>query len=45
MRGIEKLASVRRWYRTVAIDVCLFFNVVVVFSLTYFLFLFVKPSE
>jgi hypothetical protein len=32
--GVEKLASVRRWYRTVAIDVCflkcsrhLFFNI------------------
>jgi hypothetical protein len=44
MRGTEKLASVRRWYRTVAIDVCLLFNVVVVFSLTYFRFLFVKLS-
>jgi hypothetical protein len=44
MRGVRKLASVRKWYRTVAIDVCLLFNVVVVFSYTYFHFLFVKPS-
>jgi hypothetical protein len=44
MRGVGKLASVRRWYRTVAIDVCLLFNVVVVFALTYFRFLFVKPN-
>jgi hypothetical protein len=29
-------------YRTVAIDVCLVFNVAVVFSETYFRFLFVK---
>jgi hypothetical protein len=44
MRGIEKLANVRRWYRTVAIDVCLLFYLVVVFPLTYFHFQFVKPS-
>jgi hypothetical protein len=37
-------ASVRRWYWTVAIDVCLFFNVVVFFSLAYFRFLYVKRS-
>jgi hypothetical protein len=33
MRGVGKLASVRRWYRTVTIDVCILFNVVVVFLL------------
>ncbi len=43
MRGIGKLVSVRRWYRTVAIDVCLLFYLVVGFSETYFRFLFVKP--
>ncbi len=42
MRGVEKLANVRRLYRTVAIDVFLFFYEVVVFSATYFRFLFVK---
>jgi hypothetical protein len=42
--GVGKLASVRWWYRAVGIDVCLLFNVVVVFSLTYFPFLSVKPS-
>jgi hypothetical protein len=42
--GVGKLASVRRWYQTLAINVCLLFNVVVVFSLAYFRFLFVKPS-
>jgi hypothetical protein len=41
----DKLASVRRWFRTVAIDVCLLFNVTVVFSSPYFRFLFVKPKE
>ncbi len=43
-RGVEKLASVRRLYRTVAIYVCLLFYLVLVFSLKYFRFLFVKPS-
>ncbi len=42
MRGVEKLENVRRLYRTVAIDVCLFFYEPVVFSATYFRFLFVK---
>ncbi len=42
MRGVEKLASVWRLYRTVAIDVCLFFYEAVVFSVTYFRFLFVE---
>jgi hypothetical protein len=42
MRGVEKLASVRRLYRTVAIDVCLFFYKADVFSATYFRFLFVE---
>jgi hypothetical protein len=44
IRGIEKLANVRRWYQTVAISVCLLFYLVVVFSLTYFRFLFAKTS-
>jgi hypothetical protein len=35
MRGVEKLASVRRLYRTVVIKVCLFFYEAVVFSATY----------
>ena len=43
-RGVEKLASVRRLFRTVAIAVCLLFNVAVIFSSKYFRFLFVKPS-
>jgi hypothetical protein len=42
MRGVEKLASVLRLYGTVTIDVCLFFYEEVVFSATYFRFLFVK---
>jgi hypothetical protein len=44
MRGVGKLVSVRRWFRTVAIDVCLLLNVAVVFSSKYFRFLFVKPK-
>jgi hypothetical protein len=44
MRGVGKLASVRRWFRTVAIDVSLLFNVAVVFSSKYFRFLFVNLS-
>jgi len=39
MRGVEKLA---RLYRTVVIDVCLFFYEAFVFSATYFCILFVK---
>jgi hypothetical protein len=42
--GVGKQAIVRIGYRTVAIDVCLLFNVAVVFSATYFCFLFVKLS-
>ncbi len=42
MRGVEKLANVRRLYRTLVIDVCFFFYEAVVFSATYFCFLFVK---
>ncbi len=42
MREVGKLASVQRWFRTVPIDVCLVFKVIVVFSSTYFRFLFVK---
>jgi hypothetical protein len=41
---VGKLASIRRWFRTVAIDVCLLFNVAVVFSLKYLCFLFLKLS-
>ncbi len=44
MRGVGKLASVRRWFRTVAIDVCLLFNIAVVFSSKYFRFLLVNHS-
>jgi hypothetical protein len=36
IRGVGNLATVRRWFRTVAIDDCLNFNVAVVFSSTYF---------
>ncbi len=42
--GVKKQATVRIWFRTVAIDVCLIFNVVVVFSTTNFRFLFVNLS-
>jgi hypothetical protein len=42
--GVGKLASVRRWFRTVAIDVCLIFNVAVVFYLKNYRFLFVQLS-
>jgi hypothetical protein len=42
--GGGRLANVQRWFRTVAIKVCLLFNVVVVFSSTYFRFHFVKTS-
>jgi hypothetical protein len=35
IEGDGKLASVRRWFRTVAIDVCLIFNEAVVFSSKY----------
>jgi hypothetical protein len=42
MRGVGKLISVRRWFGTVAIDVCLLFNVAVNFSSKYFRFLFVN---
>jgi hypothetical protein len=45
MRGVEKLANVRRLYQTVAIDVCLFFYEALVFSATYLRFLFVKRTE
>jgi hypothetical protein len=44
MRGVGKMASVQRWFRTVAIDVCLIFNVAVVSSSKYFRFLFVQLS-
>jgi hypothetical protein len=44
MREVGRLATVQRWYRTVAINLCLLFNVAVVFSTKYFLFLCVKPS-
>jgi hypothetical protein len=42
--GVRKQATVRIWFRTVAIDVYLIFNVAVVFSSKYFRFLFVKLS-
>jgi len=46
MRGVRRLATVQRWYRTVAINVCLLFNVAVVFSSKYFRFLFgIKIGE
>ena len=41
-RGVKKQATVRIWFRTMAIEVCLIFIVAVVFSSTYFRFLFVK---
>jgi hypothetical protein len=44
IRGVGKLASVRRWFRIAAIDFCLIFNVAVVCSWNYFRFLFVKLS-
>jgi hypothetical protein len=37
-RGVERLATVRRWFPTEVIDVCLLFNVAVVFSLLFFRF-------
>ncbi len=40
MREVGKLASVQRRFRTGAIDVCLIFNVAVVFSSNYFRFWF-----
>ncbi len=40
--GVWDLATVRRWFQTVAIDVCFIFNVAVVCSSKYFRFLFVK---
>jgi hypothetical protein len=43
--GGRKQATFRRWFRTVAIDICLVFNVPVVFSSTYFRFLLVKLSS
>jgi hypothetical protein len=33
--GVRRLATVRRRFWAVAIDVCLLFNIVVVFSSTY----------
>ena len=41
---VRKLASVRGLFRTVAIAVCLLFNVAVIFSSKYFRFLFVQLS-
>jgi hypothetical protein len=40
--GGREAGNFRRLYRTVAMDVCLFFYEAVVFSATYFRFLFVK---
>jgi hypothetical protein len=42
MRGVGSLATERIGYRTVVIDVCLFFYGPVVISATYFRFLLVK---
>ncbi len=42
--GVRKQATDRILFRTVAIDVCLIFNVAVVCSSKYFRFLFVKLS-
>jgi hypothetical protein len=42
MRGAGKQATVRIWFRTVAIDVSLIFNVAIIFSSKYFPFLSVK---
>jgi hypothetical protein len=39
-----KQATVRIWFRTVVINVCLIFTVAVACSSKYFRFLFVKPS-
>jgi hypothetical protein len=44
MKNVENLATIRRWFRTVAIDVCLVYIVAVVFSSKYTRFLFVKLS-
>ncbi len=38
------MATVRIWYRTVAIDVCLYFYEAVVVSSAYFRFLFVRRN-
>jgi hypothetical protein len=35
-RGVGRLANIRRWLRTVAIDACLFFNFVVLFFFNMF---------
>jgi hypothetical protein len=42
--GVGRLATVQRWFGTMAIDVSLLFNYVVVFSSTNFRFRFVKTS-
>ncbi len=36
--GVGMLANVRRWFQTVAIDACLFFNFAVIFYTIYFRF-------
>ncbi len=41
--GVGRLATVWRWFQTMEIDVCLLFNVAIVFSSMYFRFLLVKP--
>ncbi len=43
-KGVGSLATVRIWYRTVAIDVCLYFYKAVVVSSMYFRFLFVMRN-
>jgi|688.fasta_scaffold1183950_1 hypothetical protein len=45
MRGVSRLATGRRWFRTMAVDVCLLFSFVVIFFSTYFRFPFVEPSQ
>ncbi len=45
MRGVKRLATVRRNFQTVAIDVCSLLNVVVVFSSMYFGSCFVKAMQ
>jgi hypothetical protein len=39
---VKKQSTFRKWFRTLAIVVCLSFNVAVVFSSTYFRFRFVN---
>jgi hypothetical protein len=36
--GVRRLANVRRWFQTVAIDACVFLNLAVIFYTIYFRF-------